>query len=531
MFNYSSFAKKGFLVAVLAFIFTLQIIAQNTYYVSPSGNDANNGSSSNPWLTIQGAVNNASVVNGDTIIVRDGTYNENVNVTKEIVLKSENGYSSTIVHAASTNQSVFEINGINNVAIEGFTAYGATSSWNNCGVKIVNSDNCTINNNRFGYDNSHFNWKGIQLWNADNNTISNNICNYSGEIGIQLYSGSDYNTLSNNTTSNNSSYGIQTDTDGSENTGDVFRGNTIENNGSYGVYIKSGSSLDFGANDVNDKGNNTIQNNDGGNIQFYNETTNVINGYYNYWGSGDSTIIDSHIYDNEEGKGEVFFNPWLNDPLPVELVTFTAGVYKNNVVLKWQTATEVNNYGFYVERLSKSYNTDRNESSNSNSKQSDTKVWESINFIEGHGNSNSPKFYECTDKTVNSGKYLYRLKQIDIDGGFEYSETIEVNLEVPAKFLLSQNYPNPFNPATTIKYTIPTPLNPPFTKGGNTRGVFITLKVYDILGSEVTTLVNKQQSPGNYSVTFNASNLPSGIYFYKLTAGNFTQSRKMILLK
>ncbi|GBD91697.1 hypothetical protein BMS3Abin04_02429 [bacterium BMS3Abin04] len=103
--------------------------------------------------------------------------------------------------------------------------------------------------------------------------------------------------------------------------------------------------------------------------------------------------------------------------------------------------------------------------------------------------------------------------------------------KLPNKFLLSQNYPNPFNPTTTIKYTIQTPLNHPFAKRGNTRGIPISLKVYDVLGREVATLVNKKQKPGAYKVEFNASNLPSGVYLYKLKAGSFVQVKKMILLK
>jgi len=103
--------------------------------------------------------------------------------------------------------------------------------------------------------------------------------------------------------------------------------------------------------------------------------------------------------------------------------------------------------------------------------------------------------------------------------------------KLPNKFLLSQNYPNPFNPTTTISYTIATPLNPPFAKGGNTRGVYVTLKIYDVLGREVATLVNKKQKPGVYKIIFNASNLPSGVYLYKIKAGSFVQVRKMILLK
>jgi len=99
------------------------------------------------------------------------------------------------------------------------------------------------------------------------------------------------------------------------------------------------------------------------------------------------------------------------------------------------------------------------------------------------------------------------------------------------QYTLNQNYPNPFNPTTTIQYSIKTPLNPPFDKGGNTRGVFVNLKVYDVLGREVAVLVNKRQKAGNYEVTFDASNLPSGLYLYRLTAGKFSQTRKMLLLK
>ncbi len=117
---------------------------------------------------------------------------------------------------------------------------------------------------------------------------------------------------------------------------------------------------------------------------------------------------------------------------------------------------------------------------------------------------------------------------------FEVSPVVGIkdkNNTVPNEFVLYQNYPNPFNPTTTIQYSISTPLNPPFAKGGNTRGVFVSLKVFDILGREVATLVNKKQSPGNYSVTFDAGNLPSGIYFYKLMENTFVQTKKMILMK
>ena len=100
---------------------------------------------------------------------------------------------------------------------------------------------------------------------------------------------------------------------------------------------------------------------------------------------------------------------------------------------------------------------------------------------------------------------------------------------LPTEYSLSQNYPNPFNPSTTIKYQIPTHSGQVVGSGFSLRNV--TLKVYDILGREVTTLVNQQQKPGSYEVLFNASNLTSGVYFYRLQSGSFNESRKMILLR
>ena len=526
----------------LIFLISFQVFAQSTYYVSPTGNDANDGSSAHPWLTIQGAINNSSVVNGDIIIVKDGTYHESINVTKGITIQSENGYLSTTAISTGTNQSVFLINGVNNVTIKGFTAYGATSSWNNAGVKLVNANNCTITNNRCGYDASHQNWKGIQLWEADNNTISNNICNFNSEIGIQLYgnnsTGSDNNLILNNQVSYNngasSSFGIQID--GGNTTVNNIRGNVVENNGSYGVYIKNGL-LNLGNNDVNDKGNNTIINNNSGAVQLYNAMSSAVNCYYNYWGNIDSTTIDSHIYDNDENSssGEVFCDPWIDDPLPVELTTFTASVIGSAVKLNWQTATEVNNYGFEIERASSLSNASNLRGQETQHGNSDLEGYTKIGIVNGYGNSNSPKNYEYTDNSVKYGKYLYRLKQIDIDGVFEYSKSVEVDLGIPAKFKLSQNYPNPFNPTTTIEYSVPQITHPliPSREGKerSDRGVSITLKIYDILGNEIATLVNEEKQSGIYKVNFDAKNLSSGIYYYQLRSDNYVKTKKMILVK
>ena len=195
----------------------------------------------------------------------------------------------------------------------------------------------------------------------------------------------------------------------------------------------------------------------------------------------------------------------ITKPLPVELESFTSSIIGNSIELKWKTATEVNNYGFDIERKI-------------GGQEATTNNWEKIGFVKGNGNSNSPKYYSFTDSNTISGTYNYRLKQIDTDGKYEYSKVIEVDVGSSDKYTLSQNYPNPFNPVSTIEYTIPQP-------------GFVSLKVYDILGREVTTLVNQKQNAGKYLARFNGEGLASGIYFYVLTANNYVLSRKMNLLK
>ena len=386
----------------------------NTFYVSPSGNDANDGSEGSPWLTIQGAINNSSVANGDSIIVKDGTYNENVNVTKEITLRSENGYLSTTVVAVYTGEDyVFEVIA-DNVTIEGFTTYGATAIWNSSGIGLRGANYCTINNNRCGLDATHQNWLAIIIrGNSSNNTISNNILSYNRCYGINIREGSNDNLIINNDISNNGGggyggYGIQ---NCENSTSNIVRGNNIESNETYGIRIIT-PGINLGNNDVNDKGNNTFRLNGGYDV--YNATATATNAYYNYWGTIDATTIDSHIYDNEEGTAEVYFDPWLNDPMPVELTTFTASVKNNSVLLNWQTATEINNYGFEIQK---------SEVSSQNSE------FETVGFVDGHGNSNSPKEYSFKDENITAGTYKYRLRQIDNDGQFKYSKVVEIERE------------------------------------------------------------------------------------------------------
>jgi len=198
-------------------------------------------------------------------------------------------------------------------------------------------------------------------------------------------------------------------------------------------------------------------------------------------------------------------------PVPVELISFTANVIEYTVILKWQTTTELNNYGFDVERKMQNAS-------------SEAQLWNKIGFVEGYGNSNSLKQYSFTDKNpVGGSVFQYRLKQIDTDGKFEYSDIVEVEL-IPNEFVLYQNYPNPFNPTTTIKYALPFESK-------------VKIVLYNSLGERITELVNELQSVGYQEAAWNASNNASGVYIYTIetvpTNGTktFTSVRKMMLIK
>ena len=191
-------------------------------------------------------------------------------------------------------------------------------------------------------------------------------------------------------------------------------------------------------------------------------------------------------------------------PLPVELTSFNAKADGQNVILIWQTATEVKNYGFEIERAS--------------SMTSPLQGWKKIGFVSGHGNSDSPKDYSFMDKNPTGGsKFIYRLKQVDNDGKFEYSDEVEIEL-VPNEFALYQNFPNPFNPVTNIKFAL--------QKAG-----IVNLTVYNMLGEQIAALVNEVKEASFYNVKFDASNLSTGVYIYRLTAGDFVQTKKMTLMK
>ncbi len=192
-----------------------------------------------------------------------------------------------------------------------------------------------------------------------------------------------------------------------------------------------------------------------------------------------------------------------NGGTPVELVSFSANYINGVVKLNWITASELNNSGFEVER------------------KSEYTQWKEIGFVKGSGTTTETKTYSFSDHLsgVNENKLFYRLKQIDYDGSYKYSNEISVKINnTPASFELSQNYPNPFNPTTTIKYKVPI-------------DAYVILKIYDEVGNEIATLINKRQLAGEYNIVFDAKDLSSGIYYYKLNADEYIAIKKLVLIK
>ncbi len=223
-------------------------------------------------------------------------------------------------------------------------------------------------------------------------------------------------------------------------------------------------------------------------------------------------IVDSITQFSAQGNGFYKLNSDLF--IPVELTSFTAEALENEIILNWTTATELNNHGFEIQKLNPPLNPLPG---------GEQKGWVKIGFVPGFGTTTESKSYSYKIAEFASGIQYYRLKQIDFDGTYEYSDVIEVEGINPAQFTLFQNYPNPFNPSTSIKFSIPVDSN-------------VKLKLFNMLGQEVAELLNSEISAGIHHIDFNASSLSSGTYFYVLEANgnnssNFTSTKKMILLR
>lgn len=225
-----------------------------------------------------------------------------------------------------------------------------------------------------------------------------------------------------------------------------------------------------------------------------NDNTNAAAYYKNFNNAPQGELVEWTVYNQD-----------LEIETPVELSFFRANFKENLVELTWQTATELNNYGFEIERRMDSGDLEAGK-------------WKVVGFVKGNINSTVPINYSFEDNNLTGIRNLfYRLKQIDLNGLYEYSNEIEVSL-VPDQFKLFQNYPNPFNPETKIKFALPIFSN-------------VNLRVYNLMGENVVTLVEDFLDAGYYEIPFSANNLSSGVYFYRIQSGNYSETKRMILIK
>jgi len=402
-----------------------------------------------------------------------------------------------------------------------------TSAKNQINIGLQGNNSPIITNNKI-YGSTNTKTGGIGLWVYGSGAYSNIVIDgntiYNNAFGLTLYGaggGIINGVVSNNVIYNNNinpdvmTTGSGINVNGGTAVQPVIKRNVIYGNW-WGITIQNGASVTAGPQpklgdltnaDTSDNGYNKIYNNIQGTYVYdlYNNCTNDVMAQNNDWGVYDSLSIEQHIFHKADDSthGKVYFMPFYKPTvIPVELVSFAAGQVNGAVVLKWTTATETNNSGFEIQRAL------------------GTNDYKKIAFVGGQGNSTVSKAYEYRDSQIpaQAQNVKYRLKQVDYNGSYEYSNTAEVSYSAPRKYSLEQNYPNPFNPSTLINFNL--------ANAGK-----VTLKVYNVLGKEIATLVNKEMPAGSHSVKFDAGNLSSGFYFYTINAGNFTSTKKMILIK
>ncbi len=416
-----------------------------------------------------------------------------------------------------------------------------TSALNQISIGLQGNNSPIIRNNII-YGGTSIPTGGISLWVSGASAFSNAVIEgneiFNNAFGITLLSSS--NGIINAIVKNNKIYnnninpnaqvsGSGINVNGSPTNQPIITGNEIFGNW-WGITIQNGTTVQAGPNpnignvenaDTTDDGMNIFYNNVQGIDTFdvYNNCTNDVFAQNNDWRVYDSTSIEQHVFHKVDNAahGLIKFVPFSSQ-IPVELTSFSANVVDGNISLNWITATELNNLGFEIQKSpspTPSLKEGALEQFN----------WQPIGFVNGNGTSTDIKNYTFSDLKPLEGKNYYRLKQLDFDGSFEYSKIIEVDFNLPIKFSLEQNYPNPFNPITTIKYSIPAVIS---NGEGNLN---VTLKVYDVLGNEIATLVNEVKPSGSYEVSFDASQISSGVYYYRINTGNIVETKKMVLLK
>ena len=517
------------------------------------------------YATIQAAINAASA--GDTIAIANGTYSEAVTVNKSVTLL---GASSSVVITPSSGIGI-AVNA-NNVRLQSLRVTHGLSN----GISVSNVSNITLVNVSSDSNKIH----GLSIGSGSSNiSISGGTFNANGTTrgtggdggGISIYATggsliSNVSILGSLSANDNSTAGIWMNAATSADTIKTVTigsggGVALTNNGGAGVLLL-GNVKDATITATCSKGAafasgvlilgidffgasspvNTIIKRSTFNTGYASDqpAISLSAGVFPYTSvnpvTADSNVfvgavtqiaINSLIYDQLDDANLGLVTHTNDNALPVELTSFTGTARGRQIELKWSTATEVNNYGFEVERkplpnpplLGEGINRGVSLPSPPLTGEG-IKGWGRIGFVQGNGTTSRPQSYLYRDEVEAAGKFKYRLKQIDHDGKFEYSVAVEVTSTLaPADYGLSQNYPNPFNPSTKIRFALE-------------KSEFAEVKVFDTIGREVQILFSGFAYSGVLQeLSFSPEKPAAGAYFYTLSTNNRHEIKKMLLLK
>jgi parallel beta-helix repeat protein len=521
---------RSFLQIAFAILLTNSfIVSQSIFYVSTSGNDNNNGLSLNSaFATLQHA---SDIVNpGDSVLVVSGNYigfdlRTSGTSTQPIVFKAISNDVTINIHNPVTNDGI-NIENADWIEIHNFNVINQPRA----GIRIVLSDFVKIKNNTCS---NNYKW-GIFTGFTNDILIEGNSCSYSeDEHGIYVSNSSDRPTIINNHSFFNNGCGIHMNGDLSM--GDdgiisnaVVAGNIIHDNG-----VGGGSAINMDCVQDSKIFNNVIYNNHASGIAMY-----QIDGAE---GSKNNKVFNNTIVHPTDGRWAVLIVNGSTGNTLYNNILINKHSFRGSICIDDLSTTGfVSDYNLLVNRLS---NDDGSSNINLTSWQalgydthSQIVLPENQVFVD---NINGDFHLLSSSQPINIGTALVSsVVEFDIDGisrpqgsgfdigAYEFTSATSVDEEtLPHDFILFQNYPNPFNPSTTIKYTIPN-----VTLSG-VDGSQVILKIYDLLGNEIATLVSENKPAGNYEIDFNGSSFSSGMYFYRITAGSYVETKKMILIK
>jgi parallel beta-helix repeat protein len=508
-------------------------INSTTFYVSENGNNSNNGlTPQTAFETLQHAAD--IVTSGDSVLVFEGNYvgfDIRANGTQNSLIVFKAIESNVVIDERnSVTPDGINIENASWIVIDGFEIFNQPRA----GIRAAVSDFVTIKNN---YCHNNQRW-GIFTGFTDDLTVENNTCSYSTEEhGIYVSNSSDRPIIKNNHSFNNNGCGIHMNGDISMGGDGIISNAVVEGNILHDNGLGGGSAINMDGVQESEIFNNLIYNNHATGIAMY-----QIDGGD---ASKNNKVYNNTIIQPSDGRWCIISVDGSTGNTLYNNILINHHSFRGSIAIDAASANGfVSDYNIVVDRLS-------DDDGNSNMTLSQ---WQSLGY-DLHSMIADPEEQIFVDNTNGNYHLLQNAQAVDAGtnlvlptvfedldniprphgvgfdiGAYEYNTLTSVGEEIsPSGFILYQNYPNPFNPTTTIRFTIPFVIATPLERGKQSQ--LVTLKVYDILGNEIATLIDEEKSAGEHSIVFDASSLSSGIYFYQLKAGSLIRTKSMVLIK